>query len=252
MSHLSATGSSEVANGFLTSLKTLLGLTIPVPHYSTYSRRAAGLDVPRLTRASGGGPVHLAIDSTGLKVFGEGEWHMRQHGKGKRRVWRKLHLAVDTTTGEILAHEMTPSEHHDGPELPGLLTQIEASLAGVCADGAYDSFNSHAAILARGATPVIPPRKGAAISPPRGMKDPPPTRGEAVRRITEIGRTEWKKEAGYHRRSLAETAMFRYKAIIGANLRSRNLANQKTEASVAVRCLNQFTALGMPTSIKIV
>lgn len=237
--------------GFLTSLKTLLGLTIPVPHYSTYSRRAAGLDVPRLTRPSGGGPVHLAIDSTGLKVFGEGEWHMRQHGKGKRRVWRKLHLAVDTTTGEILAHEMTPSEHHDGPELPGLLTQIEASLAVVCADGAYDSFNSHAAILARGATPVIPPRKGAAISPPRGMKDPPPTRGEAVRRITEIGRTEWKKEAGYHRRSLAETAMFRYKAIIGPNLRSRNLATQKTEAAVGLRCLNQFTGFGMPTSIKI-
>jgi hypothetical protein len=162
-----------------------------------------------------------------------------------------LHLAVDTTTGKILAHEMTPSEHHDGPELPGLLTQIEASLAVVCADGACDSFNSHAVNLARGATPVIPLRKGAAISPPRGMKDQPPIRGEAVRRIIEIGRTEWKKEAGYHRRSLAETAMFRYKAIICPNLRSRNLATQKTEAAVGLRCLNQLTGFGIPTSIKI-
>jgi hypothetical protein len=146
---------------------------------------------------------------------------------------------------------MTPSEHHDGPELPGLLTQIEASLAVVCADGACDSFNSHAVNLARGATPVIPLRKGAAISPPRGMKDQPPIRGEAVRRIIEIGRTEWKKEAGYHRRSLAETAMFRYKAIICPNLRSRNLATQKTEAAVGLRCLNQLTGFGIPTSIKI-
>ena len=137
----------------------------------------------------------------------------RTNGETMARLGATLHLAVDTTTGEILAHEMTPSAHHDGPELPGLLTQIEASLAVVCADGACALFNSHAAIRARGATPFVgewiprihscssslPPRKGAAISPPRGMKDPPPTRGEAVRRITEIGRTEWKKEAGYHR-----------------------------------------------------
>lgn len=237
--------------GFLTSLKNLLGLTIPVPHYSTLARRAAGLDVLRRIRASGGGPVHLAIDSTGLKVFGEGEWKIRLHGKDKRRVWRKLHLAVDTTTGEILAHELTPSERHDGPELPGLLAKVKGPVQAVCADGAYDAFSNHAAILSRGATPVIPPRKGAAISPPPGMKDPPPTRGEAVRRIAEVGRKEWKKETGYHRRSLSETGMYRYKAIIGPTLRSRTLPNQKTEAAVGVRCLNQFTRLGMPISIKI-
>ena len=195
--------------------------------------------------------MHLAIDSTGLKVFGEGEWKIRLHGKDKRRVWRKLHLAVDTTTGEILAHELTPSERHDGPELPGLLAKVKGPVQAVCADGAYDAFSNHAAILSRGATPVIPPRKGAAISPPPGMKDPPPTRGEAVRRIAEVGRKEWKKETGYHRRSLSETGMYRYKAIIGPTLRSRTLPNQKTEAAVGVRCLNQFTGLGMPISIKI-
>ena len=157
--------------GFLTSLKILLGLTIRVPHYSTVARRAVGLDVPRPSRASAGGPVHLAIDSPpirlgGLKVFGEGEWKIRLHGKDKRRVWRKLHLAVDTTTGKILAHALTVNERHDGPELPDLLARIERPVAAVYADMTYDALANHAAILAREARPVIPPRKGAAISPP--------------------------------------------------------------------------------------
>jgi hypothetical protein len=237
--------------GFLLSLKTALGLTIPVPHYATLSRRAADLAVPELKRGAQKGPLHLAIDSTGLKVFGEGEWKMRQHGKGKRRVWRKLHLAVDTETGEILAHILTGSDHHDGPELPGLLAKIKETVTVVSADKGYDSFSCHRAILAIGAKPVIPPKTGAAITPPPKEKDAPNTRGDAVRRITEIGAEAWKVETGYHRRSLAETAMARYKTIIGPNLRSRNRDTQITEAAVAIRCLNTLTALGMPKTAKI-
>ena len=168
-----------------------------------------------------------------------------------------------------LADDLTPGEHHDAPELPpelpSLLAVVKGPVAAVCADGAYDALTSHAAILARGATlfvgeliprinsgsSALPPRKGAAISPPTGMKDPPPTRGEAVRRITEAGRKEWKQETGYHRRSLSETGMYRTKSIIGPTLKSRTLPNQKTEAAVGVQCLNQFTGLGMPISIKI-
>lgn len=236
--------------GFLVSLKQLLGLSIPIPHYSTLCRRAETLVVPKIPRAAGGGPLHLAVDSTGLKVHGEGEWKVRQHGADKRRVWRKLHLGVDTSSGEILAHDLTPSARHDGPRLPGLLDQIEGPVAAVYGDKAYDGFKAHAAILAKGGRPVIPPRKGAAIRPPPRLKDPPPTRGQAVARITEIGRAGWKKETGYHRRSLAETAMFRFKSIIGPNLKSRTLPNQKTEAAIAVRCLNAFTALGMPVGVK--
>ena len=127
--------------GFLASLKRLLGLAIEVPHYSTFSRRAGALAVPKLARPAGGGPLHLAIDATGLKVHGEGEWKVRVHGKDKRRVWRKLHLGVDTPTGEILAHALTASETHDGTELEGLLAEVEAPIAAVCADKAYDSFD---------------------------------------------------------------------------------------------------------------
>ena len=237
--------------GFLASLKQSLGLTIEVPHYSTFSRRASALAVPKLARPAGGGPLHLAIDATGLKVHGEGEWKVRVHGKGKRRVWRKLHLGVDTTTGEILAHALTTSETHDGTELEGLLAEVEGPIAAVYGDKAYDAFDIHSAVLARGAHPVIPPRKDAAIRPPPGLKNPPPTRGAAVARIAEIGRKAWKEEAHYHRRSLAETAMCRYKTIIGPGLKARTLENQKAEAAVAVRCLNRFTALGMPRSIRI-
>lgn len=237
--------------GFLLDLKQLLGLTIEVPHYSTFSRRAATLVVPQLTRPAGGGPLHLAIDATGLKVHGEGEWKVRTHGKDKRRVWRKLHLGVDTTTGELLAHALTPSETHDGAELSGLLAQVEGPIAAVYGDKAYDAFDIHRTILARDGRPVIPPRKGAAIRPPPRLEHPPPTRGQAVARIAEVGRNAWKQETGYHRRSLAETAMSRYKTIIGPSLKARTFANQQAEAGIAVHCLNRFTALGMPVSIRI-
>jgi len=237
--------------GFLLDLKQLLGLTIEVPHYSTFSRRAATLVVPQLTRPAGGGPLHLAIDATGLKVHGEGEWKVRTHGKDKRRVWRKLHLGVDTTTGELLAHALTPSETHDGTELSGLLAQVEGPIAAVYGDKAYDAFDIHRTILARDGRPVIPPRKGAAIRPPPRLEHPPPTRGQAVARIAEVGRNAWKQETGYHRRSLAETAMSRYKTIIGPSLKARTFANQQAEAGIAVHCLNRFTALGMPVSVRI-
>ena len=224
--------------GFLSSLTRLLGLAIEVPHYSTFCRRAGALAVPKLARPAGGGPLHLAIDATGLKVYGEGEWKVRVHGKAKRRVWRKLHLGVDTATGEILAHALTPSETHDGAELEGLLAGIDGPIAAVYGDKAYDAFDIHAAVLARGARPVIPPRKGAAIRPPPRLKNPPPTRGAAVARIAEIGRKAWKQETGYHRRSLAETAMFRYKTLIGPGLKARTL-DQPESRSRRRRALHQ-------------
>jgi IS5 family transposase len=236
--------------GFLVNLTRLLGLDLPVPDHTTLSRRAATLTVPRLARRSGG-PLHLAIDATGLKVHGEGEWKVRVHGPDKRRVWRKLHLAVDTRTGELHAHALTGCEVHDGAELERLLAAVDAPIATVCADKAYDSFDCHAAVLARDARPVIPPRKGAAIRPPARRPDAPPTRGAAVARIAEVGRDAWMAESGYHRRSLAETAMYRYKVLIGASLRSRAFDRQQAEAAVAVRCINRFTALGMPQSIRI-
>jgi hypothetical protein len=236
--------------GFLHDVTRLLGVAVPVPHYCTFSRRSGALTVPALARPSGG-PVHLAVDATGLKIHGEGEWKVRVHGKDKRRVWRKLHLAVDTRTGALHAHALTASEASDRGELEGLLARTAAPVPAVCADKAYDRFDCHAAILARDAQPVIPPRKGAAIRPPPRRKDVPPTRGAAAARIAEVGRDAWKAESGYHRRSPAEAAMLRYKTLIGPSPRSRTFDRQKVDAAVAVRCINRFTALGMPSSIRI-
>jgi len=120
------------AQGFLASLANQLLPGLPVPHYSTLCRRAAGLDIP--VRACGSGPVHLVVDSTGLKVFGEGEWKVRQHGVSRRRLWRKLHLGVDEATGMILTHKLTLSNVHDGPVLPKLLAQIDGPLDQVSAE----------------------------------------------------------------------------------------------------------------------
>ena len=166
-------------------------------------------------------------------------------GSGASCTWR-------STPGPArCAPTPSPAARHDAGELEGLLARTAAPVAAVCADKAYDSFDCHEAILAKDAQPVIPPRKGAAIRPPAGRKDAPPTRGEAVARIAEIGRKAWKAETGYHRRSLAETAMYRYKTLIGPSLRSRTFDRQKTEAAVAVHCINRFTALGMPQSVRI-
>ena len=239
--------------GFLHSLALMPELDVEVPDYSTLSRRASGLKVPAqcTKRDAHTNPLHLVIDSTGLKVFGEGEWKVRAHGADKRRLWRKLHLGVDEASGEILAHQLTLNNVHDGPVLPGLLDQVNDPVDQVSADTAYDSFRCHRAIHQRGARPIIPPRKGASILPPRNLKDPPPTRGQIVQRIHQIGRKEWKKESNYHRRSLAETAMFRFKTIIGPTLRNRKFENQKTEAAIGVAIVNRFTEIGMPQTIRI-
>ena len=238
--------------GFLGSLMALPDPATPVPHYSTLSRRAAELAVPALVRGAQKGPLHLAIDAGRPQGLWRGGMEDAPAWQGQTPgVGATLHLAVDTETGEILAHTLTGSDHHDGPELPGLLAKVKEPVAVVSADKGYDSFACHRAILAIGAHPVIPPRTGAAIIPPPGEKDPPATRGDAVRRIHEIGVKPWKVEAGYHRRSLAETAMARYKTIIGPNLKSRSRTTQITEAAVAICCINTFTALGMPITVEI-
>ena len=212
---------------FLISLAQMLELDVQIPHYSTLSRRAAKLFAPSHLDPRRSRPVHLVIDATGLKIFGEGEWKVMAHGVGKRRVWRKLHLGVDEQTNEILVHKLTENNVHDGPVLPDLLDQTDAMLDQVSADKAYDSFKCHSAIYKRGTRPVIEPRKGASSKPPPGLIDLPPTRGQIVKCIHQIGRKEWKKQSNYHRRSLAETAMFRYKTIIGPKMANKTF--QKPE-----------------------
>jgi hypothetical protein len=228
--------------GLVRSVLRLLDSDMPAPHYSTLSRRAASLEV-KLPRRSEG-PLHLAVDSTGLKLYGEGEWKVRLHGKEKRRTWRKLHLLIDHRTQEAVALSMTDKDTLDRRELPGLLSEVEGEVTEVLGDGAYDFRDCYKAIHASGARSVIPPQARARVRSGAEFGD----RNAAVLRGREVGRDEWKKEAGYHRRSLAETAMMRMKTIFPDRLRAREWKRQETELRLRCATLNRMTGLGMPQS----
>jgi hypothetical protein len=228
--------------GLVSSVLRLLGAEVAAPHYSTLSRRAAALDV-KLPRLSSG-PLHLAVDSTGVKLYGEGEWKVRLHGSEKRRTWRKLHLLIDHTTQETVACSMSEQYVLDRRELAGLLSGVEGEVAEVLGDGAYDFQDCYKAIRARDARAVIPPQRRARVRAGSEFGD----RNAAVLRSREVGRDEWKKEAGYHRRSLAETAMMRLKTIFSDKLKARAWRRQETELRVRCAALNRMTSLGMPRS----
>lgn len=237
----------RATEGLLRSVLRLLGLELPAPDHTTLCRRRRALKV-RLPRRRKGEPLHLVVDSTGVKVFGEGEWKVRAHGYTKRRTWRKLHLAVDEATGEVAAAAVTTNSFKDSELLPDLLGGVTGEVAQVSADGGYDSRNCYDAIRARGARPAIPPQKRARIWRHGNARAERHARDENLRRIRQVGRTRWKHESGYHRRSLAETAVFRVKMIFGERVGARSFAGQASQMLVRCAALNRMTHLGMPDS----
>jgi hypothetical protein len=233
--------------GLMESLVELLEVDLPVPNYSTLSRRRPHLQVelPRQNRSEG---LHLVVDSTGLKLYGEGEWKVRMHGVSKRRTWRKVHLGIDEATSEVLACVVTEQKASDHWTLPQLLKQVPERLEKVGGDKGYDYGMAYELISQRGAEPVILPKQNAAVAPFTNFEP----RNRVVRRIKEVGRDEWKQESGYHRRSLVETGMFRLKTVFGDRLRSRaTLRDQQVEVRIRCAALNRMTHLGMPRSVKV-
>ena len=228
-------------------LMTLAGLKLSSPHFSLISKRMGDirrkpLVIPR------GEDIHVLVDSTGLKIFGEGEWKMRTHGKSKRRTWRKFHIGIDAKTQSIVACEITEANVHDGKMLTPLLEPISDKVGAVTGDGAYDSKSNYGKVKGWGAVPVFPPPENATAN-----KRSDPLRRSYVERIKELGDNEearkmWKQEVGYHRRSLVETSMFRFKTIFGDRLSSRKFENQRAEALFKAYMLNKMTHLGMPNS----
>ncbi|MDX2239469.1 MAG: IS5 family transposase, partial [Leptolyngbyaceae cyanobacterium bins.302] len=214
------------------------------------SRRLGSLSV-RLPVMPKEGACHLVVDSTGVKVYGEGEWKTRQHGVSKRRTWRKLHLGVDEATGEILAAVVTPNDVHDGEVLAPVLDGIPFPVEQVSTDGAYDHRHCYDEIEAKGAKAVIPPRKDAVIWQHGNRKGKPHQRDENLRSIRKHGRKRWKRDSGYHRRSIAETTMFRFKTIFGGNLSARNFDNQAVELFIKCAALNRMIQIAKPDSHKV-
>ena len=235
--------------GFATSLLKLMGMNVPVPDFSTLCRHQDKLAVAIPYRGSTG-PLHLLIDSTGIKVEGEGDWMARKHGRSRPRQWRKIHLGVDEETLEVRAIEVTGAGVGDAPMLPELLNQIppHEEIASVTADGAYDTRKCHEAISKRAARPVIPPRKNA-----RFWKSNSPgaeTRNEALRACKRFGRRLWRKWSGYHRRSRVETKMNCLK-LLGQGLMAKTFDRQVAEMHIRIAAMNRFTALGTPVTLPV-
>jgi len=235
--------------GFVESLLKRVGLDWSVPDFSTLCRRQKTLSVAIPYKGSAG-PLHLLVDSTGIKAEGEGEWNARKHGGSKRRLWRKIHIGIDEETLEIRAIEVTSSSIGDAPMLPDLLSQIapDQELGSVTADGAYDTRKCHDAIAARNAHAVIPPRKNARMWKPdtTGAK----VRNEAVRSSKYLGRALWRNLTGYHRRSRVETKMHCVK-LLGQRLSARDFDRQVAEIQIRAAILNGFTALGIPRTVAV-
>ena len=195
------------------------------------------------------GPLHVLIDSTGLQVYGAGQWLEAKHGVKSSRTWRKLHLAVDAASGVIVAQTLTDQDTDDPSQVGPLLDQIDDPIGRVTADGAYDGAPTYQTIATYGDSikVVIPPRSTAV---PSGNPGLPTQRDRHLAMIAEQGRLSWQVATDYGQRSLVETTMGRYKALIGPRLRTRGFAAQQTEAAVGVAVLNRMLATGGPDSVR--
>jgi len=231
--------------GLARALAGLMQADISIPDYTSLAKRSAKLGVS-LDVAKRRGAIDVVVDSTGLKVFGEGEWKTRKHGVGKRRTWRKLHLAVNPDTQEIVAEVLTENSGHDADQVTELLDQVSCLIETFYGDGDYDKWKVYGALAEREIAPVIPPQHNAKIKQHGNATADPLPRDTAIREIRRTSRKHWKEEIGYHRRSLSETAMHRMKCCFGNKLKNRKLPNQRTEARLRSKILNQFTHLGLP------
>jgi hypothetical protein len=235
--------------GLLRSIIRLLGLDLAAPDHSTLSRRAETLRVLRPQLSSE--PMHLIVDSTGLKLCGPGEWLVEKHGTRTRRTWRKLHIGVDAGTGEIVAVELTAHDVDDGAQVEPLLDQVRRPVVSFTGDGAFDRDDVYAEVAKRhpGAAVIVPPRSSAVLS--ETVETAPTQRDRHLQLIAERGRMSWQKASGYNLRALIEADIGRYKRVIGDALRSRTDARRATEVKIAACALNRMLKLGRPESVRI-
>lgn len=237
--------------GFVLWAFSTMQLDLPVPCYTRVCRRAANLGqaLKSLTKNC---PTDIVFDSTGVKVYGEGEWKVRQHGKGKRRTWRKVHLGVCPDSHELVLSQLTEGKQTDGKVGKRMARKIPKSVKVAYGDGAYDRGPFYQELCKHGIQAIIPPRRDGRL---QNLDQKPwfRDRNDAIRAITGLGKDDearklWKILSGYHRRSIGETAMSRFKRIFGGEFRSRELKRQKAELYAKSIALNKMTRLGMPKS----
>lgn len=238
------------AEGFINSLFRLMNITLVCPDFSCLSKRLAklGIKVPRYKKT--GSPedgVHaIAIDSTGLKRFGRGEWHQEKYELSNKASWRKLHIAVNQNH-YIEACVLTDRFSHDDQQVDELLGQIDATIDHFSADGAYDETPVYNAVVnhSPAAKIVIPPQANAVLNDKAA-----PQRNSNIIEIAAHGRMNWQKNRQYGRRNLSELGVQRYQRILGDAMHARDFERQKQEALIGCGVINKMTSLGMPASYR--
>lgn len=235
--------------GLTKSLLKLMNLNLIIPNYSTLSRRASKIkiSIPVINKEK----VNLVVDSSGVKIYGEGEWKVRKHGFSKRRTWRKIHIAIDTD-GEMRAGKLTENDKADCHIFKDLLEQENSKVDKIYADGAYDKEIVYELAKEKGVKEFkIPPQKNAKIKQHGNCKKEPHPRDENLRKIRKTTIKKWKIESDYHKRSLVENAIFRFKTIVGNKFFSRKFENQNTEFLIGISILNKMFINGMPISYSV-
>jgi len=233
--------------GFICSLVRKMGWKVKVPDYTVINRRRKKLNIKiAAVRKGRKEKLYIVVDSTGSKVYGEGEWKVRQHGWSQHRTWRKIHLAIDENTGEIESCQTTTNSIADEDMVEVLLDGIKEEVCKFAGDGAYDKKKVHDSLQKRKIKAIIPPRKNARIGKHGNSKGKEKPRDKIIRKIRKWGRKKWKKKSGYHRRSIAESTMFRYKNIFGGKMISRDMNQQEIEVRIKCKILNRMVKLGMP------
>jgi hypothetical protein len=239
--------------GFVASIFVFMNLSLKIPHFTTVALRARmlGKHFKRLSKAS---PTDLVLDSSGFKIYGEGEWKIRQHGKQKRRRWKKFHIGVCPQTHQIIVAEVTDLETADCEMGPKLMKRAPKSIKKVLGDGAYDTWDCYKTAYEKGQKLIVPPRDGAVFKEKGEAWQK--ARNDAICQMIGLGNDDlaiklWKKLIGYHRRSIVETAFSRFKGIFGSKLFSRCIENQEIELILKAHVLNEMTNQGMPKGMMV-
>jgi IS5 family transposase len=227
--------------GFMLSILSLHNqCSLKIPDYTTLCRRRKTLDVSKkLRKWNRKENIVFAIDGSGLKCCGEKEWMRKKHKTTRRRKFIKIHTAINVNTRHIVFNKATSSRIHDGTVLPKAIDNVGKNIKTLLADGGYDFKSSYKAAPPH-VKVIIPPRSNA-------VKDnKTKQRNEAIDYIKDNGKSRWKKDTGYHQRSIVENTFSRWKTIFGENVTTKSSQSQQTEIILKSVILNKMTDIGMP------
>lgn len=236
--------------GFINSLFRLMNIPLSCPNFSVLSKILGELNikVPRYKKTdTPDDTIHaIAIDSTGLKRFGRGEWHQEKYELSSKASWRKLHLAINESH-YIEACVLTDRFSHDDSQVEPLLAQIAKPIDHFTADGAYDETPVYNVVIAHSpdVDVVIPPRATAVVNDKAAAM-----RNRNIQEIKDNGRMQWQKKKEYGRRNYSELGVQRYQKTFGDTMHAREFSRQQQEAMIASGALNKMTSLGMPQSYR--